>query len=128
MIRTRNRRLVIPAVTVALGSAMAVGAWIGSGWGAALSIEIVTVGGAVAYFVLGGRDTDVGAMLGARPDERQTSIGMRSTALTGLVLILVAVGGLVITMALRRPAWPFLLFSVVGGITYLAGLVVYRDR
>ena len=104
------------------------GAWIGSGWGAAVGIETVTIAGAVLYYLLGGRDSDVGALVGSRPDERQASIGMRATALTGLVLILMAIGGVIVTSALAKPTWPFLLFCVVGGATYLTGLVIYRHR
>ncbi len=46
MIATRHTRLIIPAGTLVLGSFIAVGAWIGYGWGAALGIEAVTIGGA----------------------------------------------------------------------------------
>jgi len=128
MIATKYPRLVAPAAAVVLGSAIAIGAGVGAGWGAALGVELFTVVGAAGYFVLGGRDSDVGALFGARPDERQASIGMRATALAGSVLILVAIGGVVITMATGKPDWPFLLFCVVGGGTYLAGLFIYRSR
>jgi hypothetical protein len=106
VIATRHPRLVAPAVTVVLGSAIALGGWIGTGWGAALAVELVTVIGACAYYLLGGRDSDVGALFGSRPDERQTSIGMRATALTGNVMILVAIGGVVIATATGSSAWP----------------------
>ena len=128
MIATRYRRLVAPAVTVVLGSAIALGAWIGTGWGAALSVEVVTIIGACGYYVLGARDSDVGALFGSRPDERQASIGMRATALTGNVLILVAIGGVVIATATGVSAWPFFLFCSVGAATFLVGLIIYRDR
>jgi hypothetical protein len=128
VIATRHARLVVPATALVLGSAIAVGAWVGSGWGAAVGIEAVTLAGALLYYFLGSRDSDLGALMGSRPDERQASIGMRSTALTGFVLILMAIGGVVVTSALAEPAWPFLLFCVVGGATYLAGLVIYRNR
>ena len=114
MIGPTDPRLVAPAVTVVLGTAIAVGAWIGSGWGAALGIEVVTMLGAVGYFVLGGRDSDLGALFGSRPDERQAGIGVRATVLTGVVLIAVAIGGVVISSARGRSGWPFVLFSVVG--------------
>jgi len=128
VIHTRKPRLVAPAVTLVLGTAIAIGAWVGKGWGAALVIELGTVVGATGYFVLGGRDSDVGALFGSRPDERQASIGMRSTALAGNVLVLVAIGGTVIATAVGTAVWPFLLFCFVGGATYLVGLVIYRDR
>jgi hypothetical protein len=128
VIATRHARLMIPGGAAVLGSAIAVGAGIGSGWGAAVGIEAVTIAGAVLYYFVGGRDSDVGALFGSRPDERQASIGMRSTALTGNILILTAIGGVIVTSALAKPVWPFTLFCVVGGATYLAGLVIYRIR
>ncbi len=124
----RHARLIVPGSALVLGSAIALGTWIGTGWGAAVGIEAVALTGAILYYFLGGRDSDVGALFGSRPDERQASIGMRSTALTGNVLILMAIGGVIVTSALAKPAWPFLLFCVVGGATYLTGLVIYRNR
>jgi hypothetical protein len=96
------------------------------GLGAALGIEAVTIAGASLSFLLGGRDRDVDALFGSRPDERQASINMRSTDLAGNVLILVAIGGVIVTSALAKPVWPFSLVCVVGGATSLVGLVIYR--
>jgi hypothetical protein len=128
VIATRHVRLIVPATALVLGSAIAVGAWIGSGWGAAVGVEAVAIAGAVLYYLLAGRDSDVGALFGSRPDERQASIGMRATALTGIVLTAVALGGVIVTSAVDKPVWPFGLFCVVGGLTYLTGLVIYRNR
>jgi hypothetical protein len=128
VIATRKPRLVAPGVTVVLGSTIALGAWIGTGWGAALAVELVTVIAACGYYLLGGRDSDAGALFGSRPDERQASIGMRATALTGNVMILVAIGGVVVSTAIGTSAWPFFLFCSVGAATFLVGLVFYRDR
>lgn len=125
---TKHPRLLAPAVTVALGSAVAIGAWIGNGWRAALGIELVTIVGACGYFLLGGRDSDIAALIGSKPDERQASIGMRATALTGNVMVLVAIGGVVVALAVGSSAWPFFLFCFVGAATFLIGLVLYRDR
>jgi hypothetical protein len=128
VISTKYPRLRVPAVMVVLGSAIALGAWVGTGWGAALGVEIVTIVAACGYYALGGTDSDFGALFGSRPDERQTSIGMRATALTGNVMVLVAIGGVVIATATGSSAWPFVLFCSVGAATFLVGLVVYRDR
>ncbi len=108
------------------GSAIAIGSWIGQGLGAGLSVEIVTLVATFGYYVLGGRDSDLGALFGSRPDERQVSIDLRATAFTAHVLILVAVGGVVVSMAMGALVWPFLLFGVVGGVTYVVGLLIYR--
>jgi hypothetical protein len=51
----------------------------------------------------------------------------RATALAGDASILVAIGGIVIALAVGTAIWPYLLFCLVGGGIYLVGLVIYRD-
>jgi len=128
MIKTMHPRLRVPAVMAVLGSVIAVATFIGSGWAAAVIMEITTVILTVGYFALAGRDSDVGALVGSRPDERQATIGMRATALAGTVVTLVAIVGFVVATAVGRDVWPFLLICVVGGVTYLVGLAIYRRR
>jgi hypothetical protein len=128
VISTKHPRLIVPAVMAVGGTALAIGSWIGAGWGAALGCELVTVIATCGYFALGGRDSDVGALIASKPDERQASIGMRAAALSGMTLVVVALGGVVIATAMGEFAWPFLLFSVVGGASYLVGLIIYRDK
>jgi hypothetical protein len=128
MNRTKHPRLVVPAIMAVGGSAIAIGSWIGEGWGSAVSIGIVTVVATIGYYILGGRDSDFGALFGSRPDERQAGIDLRATALTAHVLTLMAIGGVVVSMAMGALVWPFLLFGVVGGVTYAVGLVIYRHH
>jgi len=128
MIFTKHPRLVVPAVMVFLGSAIALGSWIGQGWKAAIGVELITVVAACGYFVLGCRDSDLGALFGAKADERQATIGMRATALAGNAMVLVAIGGVVVATAVGSSAWPFFLFCAVGATAFLVGLFVYRDR
>ena len=44
--------------------------------GSRFAVEVVTIIGACGYYLLGARDSDVGALFGSRPDERQASIGI----------------------------------------------------
>jgi hypothetical protein len=127
-VRTRDARLRVPTVMAIGGSAIALASIARSGWGAAIAVELVTIAATIGYYLLGGSESDVGAVFGARPDERQATIEMRATALVGNVMCLVAVIGFVIATALGSATWPFVLFSVVGAATFVAGLVVYRAR
>jgi hypothetical protein len=111
-----------------LGTAIALGSWIGHGWKAAIGVELVTLVAACGYFVLGGRDSDLGALFGARADERQASVGMRATALSGNAMAVVAVGGVVVGTAVGSSAWPFVLFCAVGASAFVVGLFVDRSR
>jgi hypothetical protein len=128
MIKTLHPRLVIPATMAVLGTAIAIASWIGSGWASAVGVEFVTVIATAAYYVLGGRDSDFGALFGSRPDERQASVSVRATALAANALVLLAIGGVIVSTAMGALVWPFLLFGVVGACTYMIGLVIYRHR
>jgi hypothetical protein len=108
------------------GSLIAFASLLGSGWVAAISVEVVTVLATLGYYWLGGRDSDLGAMFGSRTDERQASIEMRATALAGNVMCVVAIVGFVIATARGDAVWPFALFSVVGAVSFLAGSVFFR--
>jgi hypothetical protein len=128
MIGTKNPRLLVPVTMAILGTAIAIATWIGDGWSGALGVEIVTVVATISYFVLGGRDSDFGALFGSRADERQISIGMRAQMLSANVLAVLAIGGVIVSMAMGELVWPFLLFAVVGGLTYFIGIVIYQRR
>ena len=126
MMRTKHARLRVPAVMAVGGSAIALASLIRSGWSAALSVEVFTVIATIAYYALGGRDSDLGAVIGSRPDERQASIEMRATALAGNVMCVVAIVGFVIATALGDSTWPFAFFAVVGAASFLVGSVIFR--
>jgi hypothetical protein len=101
--------------------------WPGIGkLGAALPVEAVTVAAAIGYYVLGGRSSDLGAIVGHRTDERQAGIRIRARALAAQVAGLAAVAGYVIELARRGAVWPFELFAVVLAGSFLAGLLIYR--
>jgi hypothetical protein len=127
MTRTTHPRLLVPGVMAIGGSTIALATLVNSGWEAALSVEAFTIVATIGYYVLGGRDSDFGAIFGGRPDERQTSAGMKATALAGIVTTVVALGGFVVATAVGSTTWPFALFCSVSAASFLAGLVIYRS-
>jgi hypothetical protein len=126
MTTIKHPRLRVPGVMAIGGSAIAIASWVSSGWEAALVVELFTVAATIGYYVLGGRDSDAGALFGSRPDERQANVGLRAGALAGSVTSIVAVGGFVIATAVGSATWPFALFCGVGAVSFLAGLLLYR--
>ena len=126
MIMTRHPRLRAPAVMAVGGSVIAAAVVIGQGWAAAVPVEVVTIAAAIGYYVLGGRGSDLGAIVGRRTDERQESIRIRARALAAQVAGLAAVAGYVIELARGSAVWPFELFVAVLAGSFLAGLVIYR--
>lgn len=128
MIHNRTTRLRVPIVMAVGGSALTVATLVGFGWERAAGPAVVTVVASVGYYLLGGRDTDTGDLIGGRPDERQLDIATQARALAAFVMIIVSLGGLVVTTAVGHPAWPFILVAVVGAAAFVSGMAVYRHR
>jgi hypothetical protein len=95
----RNRRLRTPIAMLAWGAVLTVAVGHG-GVGGAIAVAVVCVAAAVYYYGAGGQDSDYGALIGARADERQVLIRMRARALSALVMAAVAVTGVVVTTTL----------------------------
>ncbi len=119
----RNRRLRVPIAMLAWGAVLAAAAGIGQGWGAAIAVAVVMIAAAVYYYTAGGRDSDYGALIGDRADERQALIHTRAEALSGTAVYAAAVIGAIVALALRGPGhwgsyWPFGLVIVVGTVSY----------
>lgn len=116
-------RLRAPIAMLASGAVLAVVGGIGQGWGAAIAVMLVTIAAALFYYGAGGRDSDYGALIGGRADERQALIKTRAEALSGTAIYAAAVIGAIIALALRGPGhwgsyWPFGLVVVAGTVSY----------
>ena len=113
----------------AIAGLVLAGAWaVGGGpqrW-MAIVIAVVAVGYAVGWYVWAGQDSDEGALLGSRADERQKLVGQKARALAGVVAMAAAYTGLAITLAVERAdAWPFAALVVVTVFGYLFGFSSY---
>jgi len=88
----------------------------------ALLVEAVTVAATLGDYHLGGRDTDAGALVGSRPDERQHGIALRASAQAAHAMVLAALAGFVFETASGGDPWPFAFLIAVGGASFVAGL------
>jgi hypothetical protein len=127
-------RLRIPAQMVVLGAVLGVIFGAAQGWWGAVTILVSFLALAAGYYVWGGKDTDVGAIIGSRADERQASLQMRVTALQGKVMTgAAAVTYLVVVLGKatfwpRVAVWPFAIPLALASLSGLAGWVIYRER
>jgi MFS family permease len=128
MKRSRSLRLRTPMVMIVCGTGLTVGVGLGQGWVAAIPVAVVVVAAAIGYYIVGGRDTDAGAMIGSRADERQNELRTRAQALAGVAGIVTALIGTMVAAALKDPTWPFALFAGVESVTFVAGLAIYSAR
>jgi hypothetical protein len=126
MIKLSRDRVQVPAAMLILGTGLAAAVLVGQGRHNAILVEVVAVIAAVGYFLLGGLNTDVGAIYGSSGDERQQLVRLPAQALTGVVTVLVAVIGFMVQIARRAPTWPFGVVVGVAAASFVAGLAIYR--
>jgi hypothetical protein len=125
---TNLRRLRAPAAMIVGGAGLAVADGVARGWKQAIGVVVITVIAAIGYYIVGGRDSDFGAMVGAQVDERQNLLRTRAQALAGVAVAFTAVIGYTVAIALKDPVWPFLLFALVDVTAFVAGLVIFGAR
>jgi hypothetical protein len=121
----KHRRLWTPAIAVVAGSAIAAAVGISQGWWTAIASELIALAWALSIYVIGGRDSDVGAAVGAQGDERQELVKLRAARLCLGVVVVAIVAGCLIAAATTNPIWPFQAVAVLIGIAYFYGLWLY---
>ena len=123
--RTRSFMPAFCALLAALMfTAFAIGGDPASG---AYSAAVLLFVGAVFYF--GARRSETLAGLGdPGRDERWERIDVHTTALTGLVLILVIIGAWPIEIAQGKDGSPYAAIGFVGGLAYVLAVAILRWR
>jgi len=124
----KHGRLTASAITILGGAGFTAATAAAQGWEAAAPIAALAVIAAIGYYVWGGRDSDLGAMLGRRLDERQILIRARAQSLAGVAGVTAGLVGYMVAVALKDPVWPFVLILGVEAITFIAGLTIYGTR
>jgi hypothetical protein len=121
-------RLRVPVRDAALGTVFAL-AWIVRGgplWWVPIQVAIATAVRVVTVYRRGNQDSDEGALVGSRADERQKLLSVRSRALAGTVALIAAFAGLTIAIAVGASWWwPFVVMLAVTGFAYLFGFSTY---
>jgi hypothetical protein len=110
------------------GAGLAAAVVVGQGWKAAVGVAVIALIAGAGYYIAGGRDSDLGAMVGRQADERQDLLRTRAQALAGVAVAVAAVIGYTVAIALRDPVWPFILFAGVDIAAFTAGLVIFGAR
>jgi hypothetical protein len=74
------------------------------------------------------RSDTVGGLGGAARDERWAAIDLRASAFAGFVVVLALIGAWLYELADGRDGDPYGRLLAVGGIAYIAAIVVLRRR
>ena len=122
------RRLHAPAILAVVSvAALAVGGathgW--SGVAYVLPIPIVVV---VAFFVLGGRDTDTGALIRRDLDERQAHERLKVQALVGRIMSIAVAIAYTIAWATGTTLWPWGAMLGLMAAAFIAGRLFYAEH
>ena len=120
-------RWFLPLFAVALGLAMLAAQWIGGdARGGLESLAILTAFGAV--FLFGGRSETIRGLRGDGRDERFREIDIHATALAGLAVITAIILAFLVEVARGNSGNPYTWLGALGGLVYLAAIVVFRLR
>jgi hypothetical protein len=117
----------LPLFSVALGlvifGAQSIGGHTSDGVG---SLGIMVVFGALILF--GGRSETIRGLRGDGRDERFRQIDIHATAISGVILITAIIVAFVVEMARGHSGAPYTWLGAVGGLSYLAAVVLLRVR
>jgi hypothetical protein len=120
-------RWYMPAFSVFLGLLMLGAFAIGGDVADGLYALGVMVAVAAGILVLGRSET-VRGLSGPGRDERWAKIDITATALSGLVLITVIIGGFLVEVARGEDGQPWSQLGAVGGVSYVIAVALLRWR
>ena len=125
VVKMLGSKWTTPIVALLLGLMFLGAAIVGDEPGVGLRAFAV-MAAVAAIFAFGGRSETVSAM--REPDERWKSIDLKATAVSGVVMATVAVGGARMRFARGEDPGVFGVICVTGGLTYIIALGWLRAR
>lgn len=128
MMKSVPPRLRRPIIVLVLGvvAFIVIGAvheWID----AAYILPIVVVV-AIGYYVWGGRDSDLAAMIRLDADERQADLVLRVEALVGRVVSMAVIVAYIAALSTHVSLWPFAVLVAVPFVAGAIGWAFYHQR
>ena len=118
---------LLPLIYVALGvvilvaNAISGNTWSGVAWFAVMA-------GVAALYALGGKFEVIRQARGDFEDERDASINRKAMAATGTTLVVVLTACIVFELARGNNPSPYSVLMAIGGVTYIAALIIQRYR
>ena len=124
---TTRSKWFLPLFAVTLGVVVLAAQWVGgdplSGLG---SLGIMA--GFGAFLLLGGRSETIRGLRGDGRDERFRQIDIHATAIAGLAVISAVIIASLVEFARGHGPGPYGWLAAIGGLTYLAAIIVFRIR
>jgi hypothetical protein len=117
----------MPVFAVFLGAATFVAEWIGGDVHDGL-VSLAILAGFGLLVLVGGRSETIRGLRGDGRDERFRQIDIHATALAGLAVLTAIIVAALVELARGREPGPDGWLAAIGGLTYLAAIVVFRIR
>jgi hypothetical protein len=128
MSRLYRTRWFLPAFALLIGGLMLGAFWIGGDLGQGLgSLGVMAFVAALFYFGARRSETLAG-LAGPGRDERWEKIDIHATALAGMVLITIVIGGFLVEVARGHDGSPYGQLGAVSGVVYIASVALLRRR
>lgn len=127
MMRPVPPRLRAPLSMLVGGAVIAAIVVPAQGWNTLLSLGPLTVVLAAGWYLSGGRDTDFGALMRDKADERQDYRRLKTQALVGIVMSITVGVAYLAALAAKATLWPFEIIVFVPGVTFFIGWAIYRE-
>ena len=117
----------LPLFAVALGLIVFIAQWIGGNPESGL-VSFLILAGAGVLVLLGGRSETIRGLRGDGRDERFRTIDIHATALAGLAVITAIIVAFLVELARGHNGNPYSWLGAIGGVTYIAAIIIFRIR
>lgn len=124
---SRRTGLAVPLLAVAIGVAYLAAGWSGGDLAFGLFGLVLMTALAVTLVLVRGRSETVQGLLD-RHDERLNRIDLQATAFAGTAVIVAILVAFVVDVARGGDGMPYAWLGAVGGLAYVAAVVVARVR
>ena len=120
-------RWAVPGLAVAIGLAYLIAGWLGDDlvFGV-IGLGVMLAAGA-AFLVLSRYSETVAGLMDHR-DERINRIDSDATTLAGMAVMAAVIIGFVVEIAQGKDGMPYAMLGAIGGVAYVASLIILRMR
>lgn len=126
MTNSKYGRLWVPLIAAIGGSAISLAVGLGQHhWEAIVIGEAVTVLVVAFLFAASTQDSDVGAVLAHRADERQELVRLQASRVSAVVAVTGSVIACVVAAARDATYWPYEAIYIAAGLAYIISIRLY---
>ncbi len=125
--RRTRQRWVIPVLSVVIGVAYLIAGLVGGDRSFGVFGFLLMAGLAVAFLLLSHYSETVAGLMDRR-DERINRIDSEATTIAGMAVIIAVIVAFVVEIAQGHDGSPYAMLGAIGGVAYVAALVVLRFR